>query len=157
MHLKCRVLSRFEPFPPMESGNDSMLRGPAPPTDTLERPLYKKSVFVDNSRSIECHAICQISTPLQLNRKYQSLFGKKACAQQKAKFLSTAEDLQVWTSPKVFPIGRFKRLLISYHNMLAETLSSLLRTWHDMKVVFSWNEESQKWLRWKIRQCGHQC
>ena len=36
---------------------------------------------------------------------------EKACAQQKAKFPPTAEDLQAWTSPKVFTIGRFKRLL----------------------------------------------
>ena len=45
------------------------------------------------------------------HRDHQSLFGEKACAQQKVKFSSTAEDLQVWTSPKVFTIGRFKRLL----------------------------------------------
>ena len=53
---------------------------------------------------------CQIRI-LGRYRDYQSLFGKKACAQQKAIFSSTAEDLQVWTSPKVFTIGRFKSLL----------------------------------------------
>ena len=70
---------------------------------TLERPLNINCFSTERGYSIDLtHS---------RHRDYQSLFGKKACAQQKAKFSSTAEDLQVWTSPKVFTIGRFKRLL----------------------------------------------
>ena len=75
---------------------------PPPPQELNGRPLIRLNSVAWQWFTIEC----QIRI-LGRYRDYQSLFGKKACAQQKAKFSSTAEDLQVWTSPKVFTIGRF--------------------------------------------------
>ena len=90
------------------------------------RPL--SYALISRRLTLYCSIECQMRILVRY-REYQSLFGKKTCAQQKAKFSSTAEDLQVWTSPKVCTIGRFKRLLISFLNVLAKTLSSFWITW----------------------------
>ena len=90
------------------------------------RPL--SYACISRQLTLYCSIECQMRILVRY-REYQSLFGKKTCAQQKAKFSSTAEDLQVWTSPKVCTIGRFKRLLISFLNVLAKTLSSFWITW----------------------------